>query len=166
MATCVRWIGRISISLTTVALTTAAFVWSSGLGMAADKAGIDPTGIWKVTTFNPQTNQKTGAERTLKIKVSGDKLTGTISHTNGGKTEDLTIEEGKLNGDEISFTTHNFARVYQQNVLQPRDTNNLDSVVLTKYQGKISGDAIKGKQEVEWSGNTMPRNWEAKRVKP
>lgn len=155
-----------SISLATVALTIAAFVWSSGLGMAADKAGIDPTGIWKVTTFNSQTSKKTGGERTLKIKVSGDRLTGTISHTDGGKTEDLTIEEGKLNGDEISFTTHNFAMVYQQNVLQPRDTNNLGSVVLTKYQCKIDGDVIKGKQEIEWSGITMPRNWETKRVKP
>ena len=116
------------------AFTLAAFDWSSGLGMAADKAGIDPTGTWKVTTFNPQTNQKTAAERTLKIKVSGGRLTGTISHTNGGKTEDLTIEEGKVNGDEISFTTHNFAMVYQQNVLQPRDANNLNSVVLTQYQ--------------------------------
>ena len=154
------------ILLLAAAFTLATFVWSSGLSMAADKAGIDPTGIWKVTTFNPQTNQKTGAERTLKIKVSGDKLTGTISHTNGGKTEELTIEEGKLKGDEISFATHNFAMVYQQNVLQPRDTNNLNSVVLTKYQGKINGDVIKGKQEVEWSGNTMLRNWEAKRVKP
>jgi hypothetical protein len=36
---------------------------------------------------------------------------------------------------------------------------------VTKYQGKVDGDTIKGKTERERNGQTMSRDWEAKREK-
>ena len=138
---------------------------SLGLALAAllataraadDKAVIDPTGTWKVTIG------KGTYEPTLKLKAAGDKVTGTMSRAAGNKIEQITLEDGKLNKDEIAFTTHVFALVYQNNVLQPPDTNQMSH---SKYRGKIVGDTIKGKVERESSvGNARTLDWEAKRV--
>ncbi len=144
------------IGLGTVALTIAAFVWSSGLSMAADKSIMDPSGTWKLATSNAETKAKS-PERTLKLKLEGGKLTGTIdgrSSINGKvKIFEWPIKDTKLKGNDISFTlTH--ATVAR---------NGPDST--TTYEGKISGDAMKGTAETEWSGNTMKREFEARRVK-
>jgi hypothetical protein len=145
------------IWLATAALTAATVVWSFNEGMAADKAALDPTGTWKVTTFNPQTNSKIGAEETLKIKLAGEKLTGTVTHrsnVNGNeRIFESPITETKLQGGEIAFT-----------VSHPPHVGKGPDITLS-YQGKITGDKIKGKVESEWSGHTSVRNWEAKRVK-
>lgn len=143
------------IGLGAVALTIAAFVWSSGLCMAADKAIMDPTGTWKLATINAETKAKS-PERTLKLKLEGGKLTGTIdgrSEINGKvKIFEWPIKDTKLKGNDISFTvTH--APVYG---------NGPDST--TVYEGKITGDTMKGTAETEWSGNTHKRDFEAKRV--
>jgi len=109
--------------------------------------------------FPNQTNAPT-----LKLKLQGDKLTGTMSRQAGYKIEELALENGKLKGDEISFATRHFATVYVKNVLQPTDTN---QVTLSTYRGKISGDAIKGKVERDMRGtfaNVRTLDWEAKRV--
>src|SRR4030095_16615113 len=81
--------------------------------------------------------RKGGPERksTLKLKTEGDKLTGTLSAPGrGGQASDTAITDGKLKGDEISFTVI-------------REFNN--NKVTAKYNGKISGDTIKGKVETE-----------------
>jgi hypothetical protein len=140
----------------TAALTIAAFVWSSGLGMAADKGIMDPTGTWKIAMINPETKAKS-PERTLKLKLEGGKLTGTIdgrSEINGKvKMFEWAIKDTKLEGNAISFTvTH-----------PPTYGKGPDST--TSYEGKITGDAIKGTAETEWSGNTMKRDFEARRLK-
>ena len=83
------------------------------------------------------------------MKTEGDKLTGTLSAPGrGGQAVDAAIADAKVKGDEISFTV-------------TREFNN--TKVTSKYNGKISGDTIKGKIETERNGQTNSRDWEAKR---
>src|SRR5688572_16402687 len=74
-----------------------------GLSVAQDKKN-DPTGTWKYTT--ERDGQK--RETTMKLKLDGDKLTGTVTGgrggKGGGKGTDTKIEDGKFKDGEISFT--------------------------------------------------------------
>jgi hypothetical protein len=122
------------------------------LGIAAqaraeDKKA-DPTGTW--TWTGPSRNGNPGAEFSLKLKADGDKVTGTLTAPGrgGGQPTDTEITDGKLKGDEVSFS-----------VTRTRGGNSFT----TKYSGKISGDSIKGKTESERNGETQSRDWEAKR---
>ena len=89
--------------------------------------------------------------------MEGGKLSGTITHRSNVNGKEIIrespLKETKLQGSEISFT-----------VSHPPHVGAGPDVTLN-YQAKISGDGIKGKQEGEWSGATIARNWEAKRVK-
>lgn len=107
---------------------------------AEDKKA-DPTGTWK-WSFTGQNGQT--RETTLKLKLEGDKLTGTVS----GRNNDTAIENAKIKGDEISFSV---TREFNGNKMT------------AKYNGKLSGDSIKGKIETEREGETRSRDWEAKR---
>ncbi len=87
---------------------------------------------------------------TLKLKTEGDKVTGTLtSPGRQGQTTDTQIQDGKLKGDEVTFT-----------VVREFNGNKFTS----KYNGKVSAQAIKGKMEFERNGETQSRDWEAKRV--
>lgn len=108
---------------------------------AADK--VDPTGTWK-WSFTGQNGQT--RETTLKLKMDGDKLSGTISGRNG----DTAIDNPQLKGEDISFE-----------VTREFNGNKFTS----KYHGKVNGDTIKGKQEFQRNGETQTRDWEAKREK-
>ena len=115
---------------------------------AQDKKA-DASGTWSWSA--PARGGGGGEPRktTLKLKVEGDKVTGTLSAPGrGGQATDTAIESGKISGDEISFTV---TREFNGNKL------------VAKYSGKISGDAIKGKIETERDGNARSRDWEAKR---
>jgi len=109
---------------------------------AADKKA-DPTGAWTWTM--PGRNGGEAREVKLKLKLEGEKLTGTIS----GRQDDTAIEDAKLSGEGISFKV---TREYNGNKFT------------AKYSGKLSGDSIKGKIETERDGNTNSRDWEAKRA--
>jgi hypothetical protein len=114
---------------------------SVGLLRAEDKA--DPTGTWKWTVnFGGQER-----EMTLKLKLEGDKLTGSMPGRDGQET---AIEDGKYKDGEVSFK-----------VTRERMGNK----VTIKYTGKVSGDTIKGKTEFERNGEAQSRDWEAKRAK-
>lgn len=103
----------------------------------------DPTGTWKwSTTFNDQTR-----EQTLKLKLEGDKLTGAMVGRNNMET---AIGDATFKDDTVSFT-----------VTRERDGNKF----VTKYNGKLDGDTIKGKTESERDGQKRERDWEAKRAK-
>jgi hypothetical protein len=116
-----------------------AFVALAGTARAAE----DPNGTWKWSvTFNDQTR-----EQTLKLKLEGDKLTGAMV---GRNNQETPIENGTYKDGEISFTS-------------TRERNN--QKFTTKYSGKLSGDAIKGKQESERDGQKRSVDWEAKRAK-
>jgi len=113
---------------------------------AQDKK-VDPNGTWTWTV--PGRNGGPERKLTLKLKTEGDKLTGTLSAPGrGGQASDTAIADAKLKGDEISFTV-------------TREFNN--NKFTSKYNGKISGDTIKGKIETERDGQTNSRDWEAKR---
>jgi hypothetical protein len=117
------------------------------LGAFSQAYAADASGTWTWST--PGRNGGEARKSTLKLKVDGDKVTGTISAPGrGGQASDTAIESGKLSGDEISFTV-------------TREFNN--NKFVAKYSGKISGDAIKGKIETERGGNTRSTDWEAKR---
>lgn len=92
-----------------------------------------------------------GADRkmTLTLKEDGDKLTGKLSSPGrDGQARDTDIQEGKIKGDEVTFTV---VREFNGNKMT------------TKYNGKVTADAIKGKVEFERNGEKQSRDWEAKR---
>lgn len=108
---------------------------------AADKP--DPTGTWKWSVkFNDQTR-----DMTLKLKLEGDKLTGSMPGRNNTETN---IENGTFKDGEVKFSI-------------TRERNN--QKFTTKYSGKLEGDTIKGKSESDRDGQTQSRDWEAKREK-
>jgi hypothetical protein len=114
---------------------------ASGARAEDKKAG--PTGTWKWSV--ERNNQK--IEQTLKLKVEDGKLTGAMLGRNNRETP---IEDGKFKDGEVSFT-----------VTRERQGQKF----VTKYTGKLDGDTIKGKAETERNGETMSRDWEAKRSK-
>ncbi|HWB13068.1 MAG TPA: hypothetical protein VG826_27840 [Pirellulales bacterium] len=112
----------------------------SGLSLAEDT---DPTGTWKWSAMiNNQTR-----EFTLKLKLEGDKLTGSML---GRDNQETAIENASYKDGEVAFTV-------------TRERNNQKFTV--KYKGKVSGDTIKGKSSIERDGQTNERDWEAKREK-
>jgi len=113
----------------------------------AEDSKADASGTWTWTMAGRQG----GADRkfTAKLKVDGDKVTGKVSFpARGGEMRDTDIQDGKIKGDEISFSTS-------------REMNG--NTITTKYSGKITGDTIKGKMEFERNGEPVKRDWEAKR---
>jgi|SRR5215510_959628 len=86
-------------------------------------------------------------ETTFTLKVEGDKLTGTVS----GRQGDTPIADGKISGDDISFT-----------VTRERQGNTIKQV----YKGKVAGDEIKFTRSTEGGqGNRPPAEFTAKRAK-
>ena len=106
---------------------------------AADKA--DPTGTWKWTTM--RNNQS--RDVTLKLKLDGDKLTGTMP---GRDNTEIAITDATFKDGQIAFS-----------VTRERDGNKFTQ----KYSGKLDGNTIKGKIEFERDGQTQSRDWEAKK---
>jgi hypothetical protein len=143
-----------SICLTTELL----FLAVTGSTVNAGESVVNPTGTWKVTIVTTNTQAHPTAQ-TLKLKLDGGTLTGTLSYnsspTVNGKAHvsELPITEAKLQGSEISF-----------NFTHPPASGNGPSATYS-YQGNISSDTIKGTFTEEWMGHTFTKNWEAKRLK-
>jgi hypothetical protein len=120
------------------------------LGFVSSLGAADATGSWTWM----QAGRGGGAETkiTLKLKVEGEKLTGTVTQPGrgGGAATDVAISEGKVKGEELSFSV-------------VRDMGG--TPMTTKYSGKLAGDTIKGKIEREGRGGGAPTttDWEAKR---
>jgi len=109
----------------------------------------DPTGTWSWTMKGRQ--GRPDRKITAKLKLDGDKVTGTISSPNrDGASTDSEITDGKVKGDEVTFSTSREVR---------------GSKMTYKYSGKLSGDTIKGKMEFERNGEPVNQEWEAKREK-
>ena len=114
---------------------------------AADAAKVDPSGKWTWTM--PGRNGGPDRTTTLTLKVEGEKVTGKVaSPGREGAVMETDIADGKLAGDTLTFTV-------------TREWNG--NKFVSKYNGKVSADAIKGKIESERNGETMSRDWEAKR---
>jgi hypothetical protein len=120
------------------------------LGFVSSLQAADATGTWSWT----QAARGGGADTkiTLKLKAEGEKLTGTITQPGrgGGAATDTAITDGKVKGDDISFSV-------------VRDMGG--NPMTTKYTGKVSADAIKGKVERPGRGGGEPTttDWEAKK---
>ena len=127
-----------------------ASIFTGLLAFSLTASAADPTGTWKWSM--PARGGGEAREITLKLKAEGEKLTGTLSMPGrqGGEARETAIEDGKVKGDEISF---NITREFGGNKM------------VTKYSGKVEGDTIKGKTEMERGGQTRSRDWEAKKAK-
>jgi autotransporter translocation and assembly factor TamB len=84
-------------------------------------------------------------ETTFTFKVEGGKLTGTVS----GRQGDTPISDGKIDGDNISFS---------------RTINAGGNSIKVNYKGKVSGDEIKFTVTRE-GGEGQPQEFTAKRSK-
>jgi hypothetical protein len=137
------------VSLSSIALSLA-FTLGFLAEARAEGNKVDPSGTWTWVMKGRQ--GRPDRTITAQFKVSGDKLTGTVS-TPGrdGQSADTEITDGKVSGEDISFSTS-------------REVNG--NKITTKYSGKISGDTIKGKTEFERNGEPVSRDWEAKRGAP
>lgn len=139
---------RILTSLTTAACLGLIL----GITAQAQDKKVDPTGTWKWSQAGRQGGNP--VEMTLKLKLEGEKLTGSVTRPGrqGGDPQETAIENAKLKGDEVSFEV---TREFQGNKFT------------TKYNGKISGDTIKGTTERPGRDGGDPRKdpWEAKREK-
>ena len=112
----------------------------AGMVRADDKP--NPNGTWKYTAeVNGQS-----IDVTIKLKLDGDKLTGSVSVLD----TETQIEDAKYKDGEVSFTVN-------------REANGTKFTI--KYKGKIMGDTFKGKRELERDGQTNTREFEAKRSK-
>lgn len=117
------------------------FMGMVGVAQAADKP--NPTGTWKWSV----TVNDNKRDVTLKLKLEGDKLTGTMPGRNNTET---AIEDASFKDGEVAFSV-------------TRERNG--QKFTTKYKGKLDGDTIKGKAESERDGKSQSRDWEAKREK-
>jgi len=130
----------------------------TGPTLKAGEPTVNPTGTWKVTISNTNTQARPAAQ-TLNLKLDGGTLTGTLSYNssptvNGkARVSELPVTEAKLQGNEISF-----------NFTHPPASGNGPNATYS-YQGKISGDTIKGTFTTEWMGQTRTKGWEAERLK-
>jgi len=142
-----------------ICLTTALLVLAGvGASVRAGEPTVNPTGTWKVTVSSTNAQVRSSAQ-TLKLKFDGSTLTGTLSYNSSAivngraRVSELPITEAKLQGDKLSFHfTH------------PPAVGNGPNADYS-YQGRISGDTIKGTFVAEWMGQTRTRGWQAERVK-
>jgi autotransporter translocation and assembly factor TamB len=89
---------------------------------------------WAADVAGKWATQAQGAEITLTFKVDGNTLTGTVDNSQAGPAD---IKEGKINGDEISFA-----------VVRKMG----ESEIKIMWKGKVAGDEIKFKREVQGGG--------------
>ena len=126
-----------------MAVTAAlAFVVIVNWVVAADPP--DPTGTW--TWRYP--NQS--AEHTLKLKLEGDKLTGSIR--NYARGPESPLEDATYDHGVVSFKQTYVGR-------------GNDAKSVATYRGRVSGDTIKGTVEFKHPDRTLSRDWEAARSK-
>lgn len=117
-------------------------------GAPAGKAAAgktDPTGTW---TWKTEGRDGQSFESTAKLKLEGDKVTGTVLGRNGNES---AVTDGKLAKNEIVFAI-------------TRERNDGTKMV-SKFNGKLEGDTIKGTIVTNRNGEDQTRPWEATRAK-
>lgn len=128
------------MKIDTKAFTLAVFMLAF-IGLA--HAGDSVTGKWK-----GQFDSQIGLQKyTFEFKVAGTNLTGTATGEREMGTNTVTITEGKINQDAISF-------------VEPLKFQ--DQEIRIEYTGKISSDEIKLHRKV---GDFAEEDLVAKRVK-
>jgi hypothetical protein len=141
------------------AIVAVALICLSGaaqFSFAQEAAKADPNGAWKWTTEGRGGGGGGGGQKrefTLKLKLEGDKLTGTLSSPGrDGAVTDTAIEEATFKDGAVSFKV---TRMFQ------------DNKFVSTYTGKIEGDVLKGEVERpgRQGGEPTKTPFEAKRVK-
>ena len=150
-------------------LITAVLALGAVTTQAADKK--DASGTWTWAQQGGRGGQggqggqgaaanATPRKSTLKLKIDGDKLTGTLTQPGRGRPGQdgaaapaptpTEISDGKVKGDEISFSVK---REFGGNTM------------VIKYAGKVAGDTITGKVERPGrdGGDPMSTDWTATR---
>jgi hypothetical protein len=122
-------------------LTASLAVTAWSRAWADDKA--NPTGTWKYS-FATQNGQT--IESTLKLKLDGGKLTGTVTGRDG---QDRPIEEASYKDGEVTFQ-----------VTRERDGQKF----VIKYRARVTGDTLKGTVSFDAGGESRSRDFEAKRA--
>ena len=131
---------RRNFALCVVALT----FMVAGVARAADEKKQPYEGTWKWTvTFNNNTR-----EQTMKLETKDGKPAGFIV---GRNNTELKIEDASFKDGVLAFTVSR--------------TGQDGNKIVSKYNGKVEGDTIKGKIDTERNGETQTRDWEAKREK-
>jgi hypothetical protein len=120
-------------------LAAALVVACTGLVGSVRAADDDLTGTWKFPTAR--------GEATVKLKLKGDKVTGSMIR----KAGDLKVEDGIFKDGAISFRV-------------PGKTPGGQRMV-HMYQGKLIGDTLKGSATIVLPDRVVASEWEAKRVK-
>jgi hypothetical protein len=123
---------RLALISLALALIAATVAWAA-----------DVNGKWTAQVPGRQGNAQ---ETTFTFKVEGDKLTGTMS----GRQGDTPIADGKISGDEISFS-----------VTRERQ----GATIKQLFKGKVAGDEIKFTRTTEGGQGNQPVEFTAKRVK-
>src|SRR6266568_1379042 len=135
-------------ALTSLIKAAACAILGLGAVAQAQDKKADPIGTWTWST--PGRNGGPERKSTLKLKLEGEKVAGTLSAPRrDGQNFGLSISDGQLKGEELSFAVS----------LEVEGNK-----ITAKYNGKISGDSIKGKIKGERNGQALSRDWEAKRV--
>ena len=114
------------------------------VNVAATDDVADPTGAWQWKYANQS------AVHTLKLKLEGPRLTGTIK--NFASQRESPIEDASFKDGIVSFKYTYTAR-------------GNDATSVASYLGKVSGDTIKGTVEFKHPDRTLSRDWYAERVK-
>ena len=109
------------------------WVWILTVLFALTASAADISGTWKGSAETPNGT----IERTFVFKVDGNKLTGETSSNMFGKS---TIEDGKIDGDNISFSV---------------TVNVQGNEAKVNYKGKVDGDQIKFTVEVPSYNQTI-----------
>jgi hypothetical protein len=99
-----------------------------GVLFATVSYAADINGRWEGSVSGPNGDFQIA----FNFKVDGAKLTGTVEPPNG----DIPIEDGKVEGDHISFKTH-----FDSSEVKP--------------EGTVSGDTIQLKVEGPWGESEM-----------
>ena len=113
------------------------------LAMAVVAAAADVSGKWTAEIPGRQGNTQ---QSTITLKADGEKLTGSMTGPGGNE---IQIADGKVKGDEISFST-----------TMDRGGNTIKFA----YKGKVAGDEIKFTRERE-GGQGRTQEFTAKRAK-
>lgn len=134
-----------------VAVTLICMSGAASLSAAQEAKKADPTGTWKWSVEGRDGSKR---EMSLKLKLEGDKLTGTLTSPgrNGGAATDTAIEEATFKDGDVAFKV---SRTFNNNKMT------------STYTGKIEGDVLKGTVERPGrdGGESTKTPFEAKREK-
>jgi opacity protein-like surface antigen len=135
------------VSATDLKLTTEFFGMPLEINLkkapASSAAAADLTGKWTAKAPGAQ-----GAEITFVFKMADGKLTGTVNNSSSPGESEIT--DGKVTGDEISFSLK-------------RTINGAEATV--SWKGKISGDEIKFTRTSQGAAGGAPTEMAAKKAK-